>query len=64
MDLDFDNVISPQETAAILGISITTLWRLRRDGCFPPEIHLSARRIGWRTSAIRAYMDSRTGGCS
>lgn len=61
--MDFDKVISPKETASILGVSVTTLWRLRREQSFPPAIRLSARRIGWKISTIRAYMDSRTGGC-
>ena len=58
-----DSVICPKQVAKMLSISVTTLWRLRRAGVFPPAIKLSAHRIGWRESEIQAYLDRRLEPC-
>lgn len=55
--MQFDSILSPKQAAALLAVSLTTLWRLRRFGTFPPAIRLSARRIGWRLSAIQDYLN-------
>lgn len=54
--INSDSIVCPKQAAAMLAVSVTTLWRLRRTGEFPPPIRLSARRIGWRVSAIQEYL--------
>lgn len=59
MKIQLDSVICPKQAAAMLAVSVTTLWRPRRAGEFPPPIRLSARRIGWRVSVIQDYLNRR-----
>lgn len=51
--------LSSKEITIKLGISHTTLWRLRRSGEFPEPIQLSTRRIGWREDEVEQYLESR-----
>ena len=51
--------LSQKEITIKLGISHTTLWRLRRSGDFPQPIQLSSRRIGWREDEVEEYLKSR-----
>jgi len=59
MHIISESIASPKQTAAMLAVSVTTLWRLRRAGEFPPPIRLSTRRIGWRVSTIQEYLSRR-----
>jgi predicted DNA-binding transcriptional regulator AlpA len=58
--LDLDRVMSEAQTAEIIGYSKDTLRREFRAGRAPPRIRLSGRRIGYRLSAIYAWLDART----
>jgi len=51
--------LSQKEITIKLGISHTTLWRLRRSGDFPQPTQLSSRRIGWRQDEVERYLESR-----
>jgi predicted DNA-binding transcriptional regulator AlpA len=55
-----DRVISEAEAAAIIGYSKDTLRREFRAGRAPARVRLSARRIGYRLSAIYAFLEART----
>lgn len=55
-----DRVVSERDTATIIGISIDTLRRLGAEGKGPARVRLSTRRIGYRLSAIYAYLDAMT----
>ncbi|MGC4086221.1 MAG: AlpA family phage regulatory protein [Vicinamibacterales bacterium] len=54
-----DQIIRPRLLAEKLGISLTTLWRLRRRGELPAPIRISARTVGWRVRDITALLDAR-----
>lgn len=54
-----DVYISQKEITQKLGISLVTLWRLRRAGSFPEPVQISARRLGWRQDDIEKYLNSR-----
>jgi predicted DNA-binding transcriptional regulator AlpA len=61
MSLDYlDPIISEQELAAWLNTSRPTLQRQRSDGSGPEFVQLSARRIGYRKSAVERWLVSRT----
>ena len=50
----------PAEAAELLGISATTLWRVEQsDPNFPPKIRISARCVGYRRSALLAWISQR-----
>jgi predicted DNA-binding transcriptional regulator AlpA len=57
---DLDRVVSEAETAKIIGYSKDTLRREFRAGRAPPLVRLSGRRIGYRLSAIYAWLQART----
>lgn len=52
-------ICSPREVRLALGVSESTLYRLRRDGEFPAPIRLSRTRIGWRREVVEAWLASR-----
>jgi len=56
---ELDRVLSRQEISAMLGISMRTFARLEYSGEMPPRIRLSTRRVGYRLSEIRAWVDAR-----
>jgi predicted DNA-binding transcriptional regulator AlpA len=37
----------------------TSLWRMEKTDRFPKRVHLSAYKIGWRKSEIKAWLDAR-----
>jgi predicted DNA-binding transcriptional regulator AlpA len=55
-----DFVRSRKETAQILNMSTRTLARLEKTGNAPSRTQLSERIIGYRDSAIREFLDSKT----
>jgi predicted DNA-binding transcriptional regulator AlpA len=57
---DFDRVVSEAVAAEIIGYSKDTLRREFRAGRAPPRVRLSGRRIGYRLSAIYAFLDAHT----
>lgn len=57
--LENDRILSLQQTAALYGVSISTLRRLRHDGKLPPPIQIGVRRIGWKASDLLAAIEAR-----
>ena len=53
-----DPIMRSQEVADDLGIHITTLYRKRRAGEFPPAVRLGPRSIGWRRSVVKQWEQS------
>jgi len=54
-----NRIIRPRELADRIGLSLATLWRLRRRGDLPEPIRLSPGCVGWRTSDIDAWLAAR-----
>lgn len=54
-------VLRPAQVSQAIGLSTTTLWRLRQRGEFPEPVRLSAGAVGWRRSDIAAWLDGRAG---
>jgi len=54
-----DQIISPRNLPAIVGLSKTTIWRLERTQNFPKRIRLSAGRVGYRLHEVMAWLESR-----
>ena len=52
-------VLSAREVATLLGVSMATLYRLRQAGTLPNPIRISRQRVGWRSDAIAAWLESR-----
>lgn len=54
-------VLKPIEVENLTSLSRTTIWRLERNGDFPPRIHLSANRVGWLESDLFDWLVARRG---
>jgi predicted DNA-binding transcriptional regulator AlpA len=54
-----DPILSPQQTAEYIGLTIPTLQRQRTDGTGPRFLKLGARKVGYRLSDIRSWLDER-----
>jgi prophage regulatory protein len=54
-----DRILRPRQLADRVGLSLATLWRLRRRGDLPEPIRLSPGCVGWRTSEIDAWLTAR-----
>ena len=54
-----DRILRDEEVRSRTGLSRTTRWRLIRDGKFPKPVKLTEHAIGWRESAIEAWLASR-----
>jgi len=52
-------MLSVKEVVGTLGISVATLWRLRKSGSFPACRQLSAKRIGWSADDINGWLEAR-----
>lgn len=52
--------ISPTELAGLTGLSLVTIWRLRKRGELPEPARLSPGRVGWPVTVIRDWFDART----
>lgn len=49
----------PRRAAALLGISVTTLWRMRRRGELAAPIRISRGAVGWPESVLREFIERR-----
>ena len=54
-----DRILRDEAIRDRTGLSRTTRWRLIRDGKFPKPVKLTEHAIGWRESAIEAWLASR-----
>lgn len=51
-------LIRVADVCELLGVSRTTIYRLRSEEAFPEPIKLGARAIRWRIDAIEAWRDA------
>ncbi len=57
-----DRILRPRELSDRIGLSLATLWRLRRRGDLPEPIRLSPGCVGWRSSDIERWLERREAG--
>ena len=55
-------ILAPKEIARILGISIGTFHKIRKDKGFPPRKHFGAETKGWLMRDIREWAINRPDG--
>ena len=51
--------VSQAELARLTGLSLPTLWRMRRRGDLPAPVQLSPGRVAWPYATIRDWLDAR-----
>lgn len=54
-----NRILRVKEVADKLSISKSTIWRLRREGCFPKPVKLGPRAVGWFESDVTDWLESR-----
>jgi prophage regulatory protein len=55
---DLDRIIRRAELLGIVGVSAATLYRWIGEGHFPSPIKLGPNSVGWRSSEVKAWIDS------
>lgn len=56
--LDTDRLVRPGEFASRLGVSLVTLWRMRRRGEVPPPRRISPGCVAWPSRDVAAVLAS------
>jgi prophage regulatory protein len=56
---DNERIITLKEVCERIPLTRQSIWRMARDGRFPPPIRLTASRVGWRLSLILAWIADR-----
>lgn len=54
-----DPILSKASVAALLGVSQSTIDRWTRAGMFPAKLRLGPARVGWRQTAVEAWIAQR-----
>jgi predicted DNA-binding transcriptional regulator AlpA len=55
-DLPNDALLRVAQVAALVGVSVPTIWRRVASGDFPDPIRIPPRQTAWRVGAVRAYL--------
>ena len=50
-----EKLIGVKEICEKLGLSRTTLWKMRSRGSFPKPVQISERRIAWTESSVNRW---------
>ena len=53
--------LSIKQVAAILGVSVTTVWRMRRRGEFPNPVQLSHGCVRFLEKDVAEWIEARRG---
>lgn len=53
-----DDLMAVNDVCAYAKVSVTTLWRLRRNHDFPLPIALPGGRLRWRRDTVVTYFNS------
>jgi prophage regulatory protein len=48
-----------KEVKQLIGLSRSSIWRLEKSGNFPRRRRLSSLAVGWLSSEVESWIDSR-----
>ena len=51
-------ILNVKDVSLITKLSRVTIWRLEKEGKFPPRIKISQKRIGWRKDEAAKWIES------
>ncbi|MEX2633681.1 MAG: AlpA family phage regulatory protein [Balneolales bacterium] len=52
-------IIRPAELAEMLSVSITTLWRMEKEGRLPKRFKISNKAVGWLESVLDEWLETK-----
>ena len=52
------HILNVKDVSLITKLSRVTIWRLEKEGKFPPRIKISQKRIGWRKDEVAKWIES------
>ena len=52
------HILNVKDVSLITKLSRVTIWRLEKEGKFPPRIKISQKRIGWRKDEVAKWIAS------
>jgi prophage regulatory protein len=55
-----ERILPIAEVVKIVGLSRRSVYRELKAGLFPRPVQLSARRVGWKESAVQAWVEARS----
>lgn len=59
MQIPIDPVLNLKQVQEAVGYSASQIYRLIAKGEFPDRLRLGPGRVGWRSSSISIWLDSR-----
>ncbi len=57
--IDVSRIVRPRELAERLGVSLATIWRMRRRGEFPEPVRISPGCCGWSERTLAEWLKQR-----
>ena len=54
-----EQFLTEREVSKLSGLSRVTIWRMQREGEFPPRRQIGRRRVGWLKSEVEEWMRTR-----
>ena len=51
-------ILNVKDVSLITKLCRVTIWRLEKEGKFPPRIKISQKRIGWRKDEVAKWIES------
>ncbi len=52
-------ILREKDVVEMIGVSPVTLWRWQKAGIFPQRIKVGPNVIGWRSTVIEKFIESR-----
>ncbi|WP_041393931.1 helix-turn-helix transcriptional regulator [Photobacterium profundum] len=52
-------ILRPKDLSKKLGISLTTIWRWRKNKSLPEPIYFTEKTIGWHESTIDSWLSDK-----
>lgn len=52
-------ILRPTEVVRLTGLSLSTIKRLEQRGDFPQRVKLSLKAVGWKSSDIQIWIESK-----
>lgn len=59
VDSSEERLLRRQEVEALTSLSKVCIYRRVKEGSFPRPVNLGGRRVAWRLSEVRRWMDER-----